>query len=103
MSVTGHEDPRPKDMAKYFQPILDGRKTFELRKADRDYQVGDFLRLKEWDPILNKYTGRQADVSVTYILDGAFSIPGMCLMSIKFKRRPFIDAAFNEGKGVYCP
>ena len=27
----------------YFEAILQGRKTFELRKNDRDYQVGDLI------------------------------------------------------------
>lgn len=66
----------------YFQPVLEGRKRFEKRKADRDYKVGDTLRLKEWDPEMTTYTGRVVDVVVTYILDGPFSEPGVCLMSV---------------------
>ncbi len=27
----------------FYQDVIDGRKTFELRKNDRDYQVGDIL------------------------------------------------------------
>ena len=31
----------------YFQDILDGRKTLEIRKNDRNYKEGDFLVLGE--------------------------------------------------------
>jgi hypothetical protein len=61
----------------YFAAVLDGRKTFEIRKNDRDYQAGDLVTLREWDPNLldrmgdsfgeNAYTGRQVVRRVTYI------------------------------------
>ena len=35
---------------KYFQSILDGKKTYELRLADFDINEGDTLILKEWNP-----------------------------------------------------
>lgn len=34
----------------YFSRIAMGQKTFEIRKNDRDYQVGDKLILREYDP-----------------------------------------------------
>lgn len=34
----------------YFQRVVSGQKTFEIRKNDRDYQVGDVLVLKEIGP-----------------------------------------------------
>ena len=69
----------------YFGPVENGTKKFELRKADRDYKVGDILRLREFDPFEIGYTGQSVDVPVTYILDGlmAKELPGMCLMSIE--------------------
>lgn len=33
-----------------FQAIKDRRKTFEVRKNDRFYQSGDFVRLMSYDP-----------------------------------------------------
>lgn len=33
-----------------FDAIGDGRKTFEIRKNDREYQTGDILVLQKYDP-----------------------------------------------------
>ena len=54
---------------KYFEEILDGKKTFEIRKDDRDFQVGDSIVLKEWDNI--KYSGREIQAIIKYMLDDA--------------------------------
>lgn len=54
----------------YFEAVADGRKTFEIRKNDRNYQVGDTLILRDWDPNEGEYTGRRIEVEVTYVTDG---------------------------------
>ena len=51
----------------YFQKILDGVKTYELRLADFDCKSGDTLILKEWNPTTKEYTGRQIEKTVTYV------------------------------------
>lgn len=51
----------------YFQELENGNKTFELRKADRNYQLGDVLILKEYFPDNNIYSGREHSLSVDYI------------------------------------
>lgn len=51
----------------YFQEILDGKKTFELRLNDFDIAEGDTLLLKEWDPKTREYTGRQLEKEVGYV------------------------------------
>ena len=53
---------------KFFQKILDGDKTFELRLADFECKPGDILVLKEWDPETKKYTGRVLEKRVTYVI-----------------------------------
>ena len=55
-----------KILPEYFQAVWDEKKTFELRKNDRDYQVGDILVLREWNG--NDYTGSALCVSVSYVL-----------------------------------
>jgi hypothetical protein len=49
---------RKKCWSKWFQKMLEGKKTTELRLADFDIKVGDTLILEEFDPKLKKYTGR---------------------------------------------
>lgn len=51
----------------YFGPLLSGAKTFEIRKADRDYRVTDSLLIKEYAPVLG-YTGRFTYRRITHIL-----------------------------------
>lgn len=67
-----------------FQAILDGTKTFEVRKNDRGFAVGDLLFLREWSPVHQRLMGRQMHVRVTYILHGGrFGLPrDMCVMAI---------------------
>jgi len=47
-----------KSWPEFFGPVISNVKTFELRRADRDYQVGDRLHLREWEPQTESYTGR---------------------------------------------
>ena len=52
----------------YFEKILSGEKTYELRLADWECGPGDILLLREWDPILKNYTGRTLEREVSYVL-----------------------------------
>jgi hypothetical protein len=52
-----------------FAAVADGRKTFDIRRDDRGYAVGDILDLAEWEPA-GRYTGRCQRVQVTYLLTG---------------------------------
>lgn len=80
----------------YFQAIIDNKKKFELRKNDRGFQVGDTLVLKEFEPGGSKFSGREAEVKVTYAIYGpAWGLPAdICVLSIE-KSKP---AAENEGE-----
>lgn len=51
----------------YFQAILDGKKTFELRLNDFYIAEGDTLLLREWDPETKSYTGRELERKVGYV------------------------------------
>lgn len=54
----------------YFAPILDGSKNFEVRINDRGFNVGDIVRLREYDDRKGIYTGREIKKKITYILAG---------------------------------
>lgn len=67
-----------------FRAIWDGRKRFEIRKADRDFRPGDKLHLREWDPNDLKYTGFNVTVEATYmVFPGEWGMPdGLCAISL---------------------
>ncbi|MCH4175924.1 MAG: DUF3850 domain-containing protein [Streptococcaceae bacterium] len=54
--------------SEYFQAIINGTKTFEIRKNDRNYCVGDILILQEIND-KNKFTSRVIRVKVIYLTD----------------------------------
>lgn len=41
----------------FYKSVDSGMKPFEIRKNDRDYQVGDTVSFREWNG--GKYTGRR--------------------------------------------
>lgn len=65
-----------------FEDVVAGRKTHEVRKDDRGFEVGDTLVLREWVPGPQGYTGRSLTVTVTYITRGWGLPDDMCVMSI---------------------
>jgi len=73
-----------KTWKEYYEQVFMGRKTFEVRKNDRNFQKGDILILKEWDNEKKEYTGREMARRVIYILSGGqFGIEnGFVVMSI---------------------
>lgn len=73
--MTWHE---LKTWPEFFEAVRDGRKPFEYRFNDRDYQVGDGLHLREWAPLIDDdrpedanfgtYTGRDLARIVTFVM-----------------------------------
>ena len=57
-----------KILPRWFEDVKSGKKNFEIRKNDRNYQVGDFIELKEWD--VGGYTGRSVKRNIEYIYQG---------------------------------
>jgi ASC-1-like (ASCH) protein len=52
----------------YFVHIQSGSKTFEVRNNDRGFQPGDTVILREWDPEPKRYSGRQREFRIGYVL-----------------------------------
>lgn len=59
----------------YFEKVLDGSKTYELRLNDFEIEPGDILILKEWNPETKEYTGREIEKTVGYV--GPETIEGL--------------------------
>lgn len=57
-----------KTWKEYFPLLVDGTKTFELRKDDRPFEVGDTLLAQEFDKDIKTYTGNEIKFEITYIL-----------------------------------
>jgi len=54
---------------RFFEAIRIGQKTVEVRREDdRRYLTGDVLRLREWDPKTEEYSGRVQEVLVQHEL-----------------------------------
>lgn len=78
-----------------FNALLDGVKTYEVRRSDREYAVGDELQLREWSPapFVNRYgsscepgyTGRLARFAVTFLTPGGeWGLPpDLCVMAVR--------------------
>ena len=79
----------------YYDAVLAGTKRFEVRRDDRDYQVGRVFRLREWDPgprcaqgilgqDMGRYTGRRIAVIITYVLRDVPGLePGYCVWGFR--------------------
>ena len=60
----------------FYDDVECGAKTFEIRKNDRNFQVGDILILEKYDPDKKEYDGSSLEVSVDYTIH-LNGLPGM--------------------------
>jgi hypothetical protein len=59
----------------YFKAVIEGRKTFEIRKDDRGFQAGDTVTLAEYDdgdkgyylPPSDRFTGAKHEATIGYV------------------------------------
>ena len=67
---------------KYFNEILINNKTFEIRKDDWLYQVGDYLLLQEYLSA-GVYSGKEILAKVLYVYRGELCLQDYCIMAIE--------------------
>jgi len=77
-----------KTWIEYFQLMVSGEKSFDLRKNDRDFRAGHELLLKEYDKDSKKYTSRKLHFKITYVLKGeeaeTFGLKkGFCILGLE--------------------
>lgn len=78
-----------KILPQYFETVKEGAKTFEIRKDDRDYKVGDTLILKEYRPLLNienRFSGEEIKKEISYVLKDCSDYgleDGYCILGLK--------------------
>lgn len=85
----------------YYDDSATGIKTFEIRKNDRNYQVGDVLELREWvwSALEEKgtYTGEVHWKIITYILDDTeYLQDGYVCLGVS----PIAEPQESEGQNV---
>lgn len=87
--------------SKYFEKVISGEKTFEIRVDDRHYQQGDYLALNEIDNN-GIYTGRSCAVCVDYVLRKAEGLlpEGVVCMAIKPCRILKMQEVYNQNYAI---
>ena len=53
-----------------YSAAISGIKTHDFRDmTERDYKIGDYIKFKEFDQTIGKFTGREAMFEITYVTD----------------------------------
>ena len=78
-----------KTIEPFFSHLGCRNKNFEVRKNDRNFNAGDYLRLRKYDVETQNYSGDELLVKVNYILhDENYCKGGYCIMGIEFVYGP---------------
>lgn len=54
---------------RFYRMVINGLKPYEVRFNDRDYRVGDYLALNEWDAEKEEYTHKTALFEIVSVLN----------------------------------
>lgn len=93
-----------KVLPQFYAALDDGSKTFEVRRDDRGFEVGDTLRLREWSPERGFHRELHMDWetrTITYVLRGEeaerFGVQhGFCVLGLS----PAWELALCESERV---
>ena len=69
-----HRVHQLKTLSPYFAAVKSGAKTFEVRKFDRDFKIGDYLDLVRYDPHTDTFYERVTK-RITYMLTDKPYVP----------------------------
>ena len=75
-----------KTWPEYYEAVRKGKKTFEVRKHDRNFKIGDWLWLACYNPKTKQYESRGLICcKITYMVTGGqFGIEeGYCVLGIE--------------------
>ena len=106
-----------KILPKYFNEVKYKKKSFELRKNDRDFKVGDILILKEFNPnkeyetiedgVYSNFSGKKVLRQVVYILKNTEGLNNnyviLGIKSIDSDIELEWKSDMNEWGTLYCP
>lgn len=73
----------------HYDAVECDEKPFEIRKADRDFQVGDVCRMREYIPATHgfpgSFSGKVCHRRICYVLNGGEfgMLPGFVVLGIK--------------------
>ncbi|MGL4354101.1 MAG: DUF3850 domain-containing protein [Shewanella sp.] len=70
-----------KTLPQHFHAVIGGYKLAELRENDRDFQVGDILKLQEWSPE-HGYYGNTVTKRIIHVADVGAYLSGFVLLSM---------------------
>lgn len=77
-----HKIHEIKIAAMYYEDVVSGKKSFELRKNDRGYKQGDKLIMLEFKD--GKHTGRIVNADIVYMLEDYTGLAeGYCILGIQ--------------------
>jgi hypothetical protein len=69
----------------FFQQTLKGQKNWELRKNDRNYQIGDWIILQEHAPESDEFSGNFIAGQIVNILQDSEGLKkGYCILYIHY-------------------
>lgn len=106
-----------KILPQYFNEVKYKKKSFELRKNDRDFKVGDILILKEFNPnkeyetiedgVYSNFSGKKVLRQVIYILKNTEGLNNnyviLGIKSIDSDIELEWKSDMNEWGTLYCP
>ena len=72
-----------KILPEHFWPVVNKEKLAEIRYNDRGFEIGDYLKLKEWDESKMEYTGKIVVRMVIHVADLSAFKDGYVLLSMR--------------------